>query len=78
MNKLDKIRQLREMNTQNTPENHLKRRERLRKLVKKHGFDAVAEASGWRVSSISQYLRNSSPMISESKLSQAEEILASI
>lgn len=78
MNKLDKIRQLRESDIKDTPENRIKRRERLRALVKQHGYDAVSVASDWKVSTISQYLRNSSPMISESKLSQAEEILASI
>lgn len=78
MNKLDKIRQLKGSDTSDTPEIRVARRERLRKLVKAHGYDAVAAATDWKVSTISQYLRNRSPMISDQKLSRAEAILSSI
>lgn len=79
MNKLniDEIRKAREANKE-TRENRLKRRHRLYLLVKNYGYDAVSAASGWKVSTISQYLRNNNPTISELKLSEAERILKSI
>lgn len=78
MDKLEIIRQARRLATSNngTHEGRLINRERLRKLVKQHGYDATAAATGWKVSSISQYLRNKSPLISEKRLSDAENILA--
>jgi hypothetical protein len=54
------------------------RQERLRFLVDTHGYDAVTLASGWKSSTIAQYLRNKQPMISEEKLATAERILAEI
>ncbi len=78
MNKLDLILKAKQAIASDTKEDRIKRRERLRGLVKKHGYDAVSAATGWKISSISQYLRNQSPQISEHKLSQAENILNSI
>lgn len=81
MNKLnlDAIRQLREESaSKDTQEQRIENRERLRKLVKKYGYDAVSAASGWKVSTISQYLRNRSPLISERRIIEAEEILTTI
>lgn len=81
MNKLnlDAIKKMRESSaSRDTQDQRIKNRERLRKLVKKYGHDAVSAATGWKVSTISQYLRNRSPLISERRIIEAEEILTTI
>lgn len=80
MNKVDinAVKKARQESVVDTRENRIERRERVRKLVLRYGYDAVSAASGWKVSTISQYLRNSNPMISQVRLSEAERILNNI
>lgn len=74
--KLDKIKEKRE--SLFSEERWKDRQERLREMVNTHGYDAVCAASGWKPSTIAQYLRNKQPMINEEKLASAERILAEI
>lgn len=76
MSKLDEIKQKRE--SLFSVNRWKDRQDRLRALVDTHGYDAVTAASGWKSSTIAQYLRNKQPMINEEKLSTAERILAEI
>ena len=78
MNKFDLEAIAAKRQSTDTQEQRIKNRERLRKLVKRYGHDVVAAATGWKVSTISQYLRNSSPLINQRRIIEAEEILKTI
>lgn len=55
--------------------NYDHRKSKLSKLVERYGIEEVAEATGLKMSSINQYLRNPKPNISDEKLELAREIL---
>ena len=50
------------------------RKNELAKMVEEHGIDTVSEASGLKVSTISQYLRDKSPRISLVAVEQARYV----
>lgn len=56
----------------------IERRERLRKLTEKYGYDNVALAAGLSVGSLSMYLRSKRPSVSEKAVSQAEYVFRNI
>lgn len=50
-------------------------RSRLSKLVERYGMELTCAATGWKASSINQYLRNNRSRINAEKLDTARELL---
>lgn len=49
----------------------------LRKLIDIHGLDKVMQATGYKLGTISQYIRDTGPVIPNTRLNIAQQVLAS-
>ena len=80
-NKLNEINKLRSQLFAEevvTDEMLVSRKNRLKKLIDDHGYESVSAASGLSTPSLITYLRTKHPRLSETTLTQAEEILAQL
>ncbi len=76
MSSKDKIKQLRRARLHKmSGDNNTDKRHTLAKIVEKYGYDNVMEASGWKQSTIAQYLRNPNSTISSENLNLTVEVL---
>lgn len=74
-NRISKIKKLREEQRKGRQDYKLILKSRLSKLVERYGIEEVSAASGWKESTIQQYLRSPYPLISPDRLDSTREIL---
>ncbi len=78
-NKLQELKKLRQQRlTSQSGDSSQQKRNVLYRAVETYGYDAVMVASGWKQSTISQYLRNPNSTISSENLKLTIELLKEV